>query len=111
MSADVPTPGAISSVTQLNLTTARVILTVGDDRCADLYVVEVTGSSTSPITVSNSSPDFEISGLLLCRYVYSFVAYTQAPSGTQSMRTTLSPPTTSLSGTVCICMLCTVTIY
>ena len=85
---------------QRSLTTARVSLTVGDDRCADLYVVEVTGGSTPLIIVSNTSPEFDVSGLLLCRYVYSFVAYTQAPSGAQSMQTTLSSLDTSVAGTV-----------
>ena len=85
---------------QRSLTTVRVKLTVGDDRCADLYFVEVTGGSTPLITVSNASPEFDVSGLLLCRYVYSFVAYTQAPSGAQSMRTTLSSLDTSVAGTV-----------
>ena len=85
---------------QRSLTTVRVNLTVGDDRCEDLYFVEVTGGSTPPITVSNASPEFDVSGLLLCRYVYSFVAYTQAPSGAQSMRTTLSSLLTSVAGAV-----------
>ena len=98
----VPTPGAMSSVMQRSLTTARINLTVGDDQCADLYVVEVTGGSTPLITVSNTSPEFDVSGLLLCRYIYSFVAYTQAPSGAQSMRTTLSFLDTSVAGTMCI---------
>ena len=85
---------------QRSLTTARVNLTVGDDRCANLYVVEVTGGSTPLITVSNTSPEFDVSGLLLCRYIYTFVAYTQAPSGIQSMRTTLRSLDTSVAGTV-----------
>ena len=97
---EVPSPEAMSSVMQRSLTTVRVNLTVGDDRCADLYVVEVTGGSTPLITVSNTSPEFDVSGLLLCRYIYSFVAYTQAPSGAQSMRTTLSSLDTSVAGTV-----------
>ena len=100
--AEVPAPGAMSSVMQRSLTMATVNLTVGDDRCADLYVVEVTGGSTPLITVSNTSPEFDVSGLLLCRYIYTFVAYTQAPSGVQSMRTTLSSLDTSVAGTVYI---------
>ena len=99
---EVPTPGAMSSVMQRSLTTARVNLTVGDDRCADLYVVEVTGGSTPLITVSNTSPEFDVSGLFLCRYIYTFVAYTQAPSGAQSMRTTLRSLDTSGAGTMYI---------